>query len=159
MYQEVTKDMKKKRAVYLHHPFFRNCTYTVEIPNSPYSEPYPCGLCNQFHMFKTYHFNLNENGDVCVAQAVWDYMKELDIGGDLKATREVMPLPTVLNLGNQPVIGQYTIISREHGTYGQPIIIAGEGETRPSGGLVVPPQPGTPRISQAPSTPEEEPND
>ncbi len=147
MYQEVTKDMKKNRAVYLHHPMFRSCTFTVEQPDRPYSEPYPCSTCNQFHEYKTYHLNLNEHGDVCVSDAVYENMKRLNILGELKATREVMPLPTVLNLGNQPQIGQFTVISREHGTYGLPIIIAGEGETAGDNTPILPPQPGTPRMS------------
>lgn len=101
------------KAVRIHHPSLRNCVFTLTQPSRPYPSPYPCPMCNQTHIYKTFHLNLDEHGDVCVAPEIYEMFKNEGILEDLVGTKEVTPAPTILHMDNthQPGI----IISREGG--------------------------------------------
>jgi len=84
-----------RRAVRLHHPDLRNCTYTVQDQSSIYPEPFPCPMCGILHIFKTIHLQLNSSGDVAVTPELWEKFQK---GGvtELQAAKEVTPRPTAL---------------------------------------------------------------
>lgn len=124
---EITKDMKTKRSVRIHHPTLRNCVFTIEQQSRVYPEPFPCPTCHAYHTFKTFHLNLNGNGDVCVSTEVYQLFKDEGILEDLTATKQVVPAPTRIQMGgmgesmidNSPFI----IISRENGPVNIPGIL------------------------------------
>jgi hypothetical protein len=99
----------KQKAVRLRHPTKRNCIWTFTQPAVRYSPPHMCHMCNQIHIFKTFHLNLNENGEVAVHPDIYELMKANSIVGELHAMKEVMPRPhalhtTPLNYEGEPVV-------------------------------------------------------
>jgi hypothetical protein len=70
-------------------------------------------MCNQSHVYKTFHLNLDEHGNVCVTTEIYEMFKAEGILEDLTATKEVTPAPTTIHINQtaQPSI----IISREGG--------------------------------------------
>jgi hypothetical protein len=92
----------KQRGVRLHHPSKRSCTWLVTEPRR-YPDPFPCPRCRVFHTYKTHHLDLNEHGDVCVSQELYDMFKAAGILDVLKATKEVTPRPNFLGLPEIPL--------------------------------------------------------
>jgi hypothetical protein len=123
----------KHKAVNIHHPTLRNCIFTLTRPSKPYPVPFACPMCNTTHIYKTYHLNLNQHGNVTVSQQTYDTWLREGLVDSLKATKEVMPLPTVIGMptldysavplhgtGNyervhQPVYQPPVVVSREEG--------------------------------------------
>lgn len=111
------------RSVRLHHPTLRNCVFTLEQQSRIYPTPYPCPRCNKTHIFKTYHLNLNEHGDVCISEQIYQMFKDEGVLEELTATREVTPAPTTLTMGfidQKGAVGvsepnPFVVISREKG--------------------------------------------
>lgn len=109
-------------AVRLHHPTLRNTVFTVERQDVIYPHPYPCPGCKELHIFKTFHLNLNENGNVTVTPEIYDLFKAQGIDKAFSVVNEATPAPTILRMDDewQPDF----IVSREHG------IIRMEGHNR-----------------------------
>lgn len=121
-------DMRVK-AVRIHHPTLRNCIFTIEMPDIIYKVPDDCGLCGKQHIFKTYHFNLNANGDVTVAPELYERFKEVGLIKEMKAMKEVTPRPSAIGMStidqsggiiptSAPPLPRNDVISREHGKNG-----------------------------------------
>jgi hypothetical protein len=100
-------------GVRLHHPTLRNCTFTIEQQDVIYPTPFECPMCQRQHIFKTFHLQLNEHGDVCVHPDIYELFKAKGIVGELSATKEVTPAPTVLYPDGDPT--SPIIVSREFG--------------------------------------------
>jgi hypothetical protein len=120
----------KHKSVRIHHPTLRNCIFTLQR-GKPYQKPWFCPMCNQNHVYKTYHLNLDQHGNVHVATETYETWKREGIVGELKAVKEVMPLPTVLGLpmldySAVPVHGvsEYTRIHEP--VYQPPIVLSRE---------------------------------
>jgi hypothetical protein len=101
----------KHKAVRLRHPSKRNCIWTFTQPAVRYSPPHMCHMCQQIHIFKTFHLHLNENGEVAVHPDIYELMKANGIVGELHAMKEVMPRPhalhtTTLNYTGNPMRGK-----------------------------------------------------
>lgn len=112
----------KQRAVRIHHPTLRNCTFTVMQPSVIYPVPFDCPMCGITHIYKTFHLQLNQHGDVCVHNDIYELFKREGILEDLTATKEVTPAPTVLFQGGS--VRSPIVISREEGAItlpGQPV--------------------------------------
>jgi len=92
----MTADMRR-RGVKIHHPYLRGVIFTVSNPLKPYRQPYPCPQCGVTHLVKTYHFNLDSNGDVTVSEEVYQYLRDNGVacsrGDDLVAVRPSIPRP------------------------------------------------------------------
>jgi hypothetical protein len=86
----------KHKAVRLRHPTKRNCIWTFTQPSVRYSPPHMCYMCMQIHIFKTFHLNLNEHGEVAVHPDIYELLKANGIVGELKAVKEVTPRPHAL---------------------------------------------------------------
>ncbi len=89
----------KQKAVRLRHPTRRNSVWLVVLPSIRYPVPYTCRGCNQAHIFKTFHLNLNEHGEVAVHPDIYELFKQNGIVGELRAMKEVMPRPTAVGTG------------------------------------------------------------
>jgi hypothetical protein len=87
------------RAVNLHHPTLRNCVMTFTMFTRKYPSPYPCPTCRIDHEYKTVHLNLNNDGDAVINEPLYQKLKDQGLLGELKATHETVPLPTVLDMG------------------------------------------------------------
>lgn len=108
------------RGVRLHHPGLRNCIFTVAQLSKPYPVPFDCPMCGVTHIYKTFHLNLNENGDVCVDQQIYDLFLREGIIAELKATKEVTPAPTKLAFPNINNTGGVLEIGKQNGAPARP---------------------------------------
>jgi hypothetical protein len=120
-----------QRGVKLHHPSLKNCVFTLEQQNVIYPRPFDCPTCGTTHIFKTFHLNLNENGDVTVHEQIYELFKSEGIVAELNAKTEVTPRPTFLGMGSIGIVKDANgatdyaqvqaqqappnIVSREHG--------------------------------------------
>jgi hypothetical protein len=98
----------EQKAVRLRHPTKRNCIWTL-MQDKKYPVPHMCHMCNQIHIFKTFHLNLNENGEVAVHPDIYELLKANGIVGELKAMKQVVPRPhalhtTQLNYTAEPIV-------------------------------------------------------
>jgi len=57
-------------GVRIQHPTERNCTFVMVDASRRYIEPYICGMCGTTHVFKTYHFRLDDVGAAIVSQEI-----------------------------------------------------------------------------------------
>jgi hypothetical protein len=89
----------KHKAVRLRHPTRRSCVWLVVLPSIRYPVPYDCHRCNQSHIFKTFHLDLNEHGEVAVHPDIYELFKANGIVGELRAMKEVTPRPHVIGMG------------------------------------------------------------
>jgi hypothetical protein len=119
------------RGVKLHHPTLKNCVFTLEQQNVIYPKPFDCPTCGTTHIFKTFHLNLNEHGDVTVHEQIYELFKSEGIVAELNAKTEVTPRPTFLGMGSIGIVkdpngntdvaqvqgmqAPYNVVSREHG--------------------------------------------
>ena len=101
------------KSVRVHHPTLRNCIFTLTQPSRPYPSPYPCPMCEQTHTYKTFHLNLDEHGNVCVTQEIYELFKSEGILEDLRAIKSVTPAPTIIDMNNTATPS--IVISREGG--------------------------------------------
>lgn len=114
------------KAVRLHHPTLRNCVFTVEQVSRPYPVPFECPLCSSSrgvvtHIYKTFHLNLNQHGNVCVTPEIYDVFKSEGLLVDVLAMKEVRPAPTVLHVGAGPLVGgEPIVVSQEMGLVRHP---------------------------------------
>jgi hypothetical protein len=88
----------KHKSVRIHHPTLRSCIFTLTRTSKPYPVPFACPMCNTIHTHKTYHLNLDQHGNVHVAPETYETWKREGLVENLKAVKEVMPLPTVLHM-------------------------------------------------------------
>jgi hypothetical protein len=95
----------EQKAVRLRHPSKRNCIWTFTQPAVRYPTPHMCHMCNQIHIFKTFHLNLNEHGEVAVHPDIYELMKANGIVGELHAMKEVMPRPHALHTSSLHYVG------------------------------------------------------
>jgi len=124
----------KRRAVQLHHPTLRSCIFTMIDAGIRYGpDGWLCPMCGFLHEFKTFHLNLDANGDVTVSEPIYLMFKERGLMGELKAVREVIPRPHTIAVPfsdfsvqllhgendhkdqSTPVIQPPIVISREDG--------------------------------------------
>jgi hypothetical protein len=82
-------------GVRLSHPTLRGVTYTLELRGRPYAEPIGCPVCNRFHEVKTYHLNLDGNGDVIVSETVYENLRKGGGLGQLRFANAVANPPAV----------------------------------------------------------------
>ncbi len=73
--------------------------WLVVLPSIRSPVPYICRGCNQTHIYKTFHLNLNEHGEVAVHPDIYELFKVNGIVGELKAMKEVMPRPSAIGVG------------------------------------------------------------
>jgi hypothetical protein len=69
-------------------------TYTARVFTRPYTRPHFCATCNELHHSKTYHLDLNHNGDVIVSETVFERLKEIGMA-DLTLVAEVPNPPPI----------------------------------------------------------------
>jgi hypothetical protein len=76
------------------------------------------------HIFKTFHLNLNEHGNVVVHEQIYELFKSEGILEELNATQETTPAPTFLHMGaiNAQTGSTLaaTVFSREEGAIAVP---------------------------------------
>jgi hypothetical protein len=123
----------KRRAVRIHHPDLRSCIFTVTDVRHPYPDPFPCPMCGITHLFKTHHLNLDQNGDVAVSEEMLEVFRAGGIAQKMKATKEVVPRPTVLmmpdiNIEGQAIHPQYGPVPRSEAVVYQPADVISEQE-------------------------------
>ncbi len=118
------------RAVRMHHPDLRNCTFTVEDTSKRYPEPFPCPRCVRFHVFKTHHYELDANGDVTVSEQMYEKFKAAGFEFGMTAVKEVIPRPHAIGLSKINEDGEALdqsskfVIAQEHGAvrlHGAPV--------------------------------------
>ena len=65
-----------------------------------YQYPYLCSVCGVAHEYKTYHINVDSQGDAVVSGEILDHLKELDDTGGWKVLGvEHNPEPIRLEMG------------------------------------------------------------
>lgn len=71
-------------SIRLHHPMFSSCNYVVELPWQPTQPGYSdaCNACSQkdrplVHKFKALHLRLDQNGDVFVADGIYQLLQRV----------------------------------------------------------------------------------
>lgn len=66
-------------GVRLHHRTLRNTIVVLPVPHRPYKVPFMCPTCGQTHKVKTYHINLDNEGDAIVSREIVDRLKEIGL--------------------------------------------------------------------------------
>ena len=90
-------------GVRLHHPTLSGCLFIVPVAHRPYKVPYTCPTCRTIHQVKTYHLNLDAQGDTIVSVEIYDRLKEVDLAGMTFENEVANPPPITLNLGGGPL--------------------------------------------------------
>lgn len=121
----------KKRAVRLHHPHLQSCIYTVMDAGIRYPNGFDCPQCGFVHEFKTFHLNLNVNGDVVVSEPIYLMFKERGLMGELKAVKEVVPRPYAIampfsDFSAKPLLGLNDYVDQGTPVYQPPIVVSRE---------------------------------
>lgn len=108
-------------GVRLHHPTLRSCTFTVEDVLRPYRTPYTCPVCSVAHnapvthSHKTYHLDLDSEGDIIVSETVFAHLKTLPgLAGLLPKNEVQKPPDLVVGMnGNGQRFGNFHIVKHE----------------------------------------------
>ena len=79
-------------GVRIQHPTERNCTYVLVDQSRRYLEPLVCPLCATTHLFKTYHFTLDETGSCIVSVEIAERLKRVH-GHGFEQANEVKAPP------------------------------------------------------------------
>ena len=79
-------------GVRIQHPTERNCTFTIVDATRPYTLPFECPACHRVHLFKTYHFTLDETGAAIVSTEINEYLKRIPLH-DFRVANEVQQPP------------------------------------------------------------------
>jgi hypothetical protein len=80
-------------GVRIQHPTERNVTFTLVDGSRPYTQPFECGMCHLTHLFKTYHFALDESGAAIVSVEIVERLKRLHGHGFVIANEVAKPPP------------------------------------------------------------------
>ena len=100
-------------SVRLHHPAFASCTYVVELPQD-YLEPggYDCPTCGVAHQRKAIHLHLDAQGDVFVAEGIYELLLQVGLAG-MEVSNAVDNAPTQrIGAVEVPTREIYTVDSR-----------------------------------------------
>jgi hypothetical protein len=104
-------------GVRLHHPELRNVTYTITNYAIPLKAPMICAPClGVVHTFKTYHLNIDNAGNVVVAEELTEMMKRTGLLREAGLTpMETIrkPEPMVIDTGD--LVGRIRTYDREKG--------------------------------------------
>lgn len=98
-------------GVRIQHPVERNVMFTLVDSRRPYRDHYDCAVCGRVHVFKTYHFRLDETGAAVVSVEIVDRLKSMAghgfrISGEVKA-----PPPQTLTFnGVDPLIERIPVV-------------------------------------------------
>jgi hypothetical protein len=94
-------------GVRLHHPELRSVTYTITNYAIPLKAPMVCASCKGFvHTYKTYHLNIDNAGDVIVAEELTEMMQRTGLlkEAQLMAMETIAkPPPMVITPGHSVV--------------------------------------------------------
>jgi len=84
-------------GVRLHHRNLANCVFVADDLRRRYQVPFDCVLCGKAHDHKTYHLNLDTDGNVIVSPKVFERLREIGlIGEDLEVLNEVREPPPII---------------------------------------------------------------
>ncbi len=85
-------------GVRLHHPTFVSCNFVVEL-QTLYDDPngYDCPTCKLNHRNKAIHLRLDSNGDVIVAEGVYEKLLTVGLAG-MEAVNQIAK-PPPMNVG------------------------------------------------------------
>lgn len=84
-------------GIRLRHPSLRGVMFTLIHFGRPLEVPYLCsGVCNAWHHHKTYHLDLDQNGERVVSETVLERLTEADIAPLQVIGREADPPPLLV---------------------------------------------------------------
>ena len=100
-------------SVRLHHPLFASCNYVVELAQPMPPGARPCFACSRkdapiTHMNKAIHLRLDSNGDVFVAEGIYELLRKVPTMAGLEVVPGRNPPPQVVGALEQPT--QYLIL-------------------------------------------------
>lgn len=70
-----------------------NKTATLVDPTRPYTAPWECPACHRKHLFKTYHFKLDDVGAAIVSKQIVERLKTLPLNGGFRIGEEIANPP------------------------------------------------------------------
>lgn len=96
-------------GIRLRHPTLRNAMFTLRHDGRPMPVPHLCPVCHSAHLVKTYHLDLDANGERVVSETVLDRLTEADIAPLKVVGTEPDPEPLIVN--GKPTA--YHVVRRE----------------------------------------------
>lgn len=108
-------------GVRLHHPTHRSCTFLAEDVTRPYRVPVTCPVCSAAHgapvqhHVKTYHLDLDSEGDVIVSETVFARLKTMPgLAGLFPKNEVAKPPDLVIGMnGTGQRFGNFHIVKHE----------------------------------------------
>jgi len=74
-------------------PKLANKLATHVDPTRPYPVPWECPVCHRTHLFKTYHFKLDDVGAAIVSKEIVERLKTLPFNGGFRIGEEIAKPP------------------------------------------------------------------
>jgi hypothetical protein len=85
-------------GIRLRHPSLRSAVFTV-IHHRRYTVPFACPACGTLHERKTYHLELDSNGEVVVSREIHERLRELRALPLVTVGPELNPQPITIQIG------------------------------------------------------------